>query len=317
MWNIAKDKEAFYIKVGIPGGLLYYRYDAFINTFFEELGIESVFSTETNKEILDMGVNCCVDDACLPMKIFHGHAAALNEQCDYLLIPRIMRCEKNDSICPKFCGLPEMVVNGIKRKEGVISYPLYMNRNRDIKHYLKKIGKDLGCQESKTMSAYRKAVNGQRQKIKGIKDEGYPFTIFLGGHPYNIYDKFANMNLINKLHSYGIGVITEEQVHDHKKDIEIDALMKKPYWLFYRNNYGAGRYLVKNQVIDGIVYISSFSCGIDSISIEMLKNDISDFPFLILKIDEHSGEAGMNTRIEAFADMLERRKLHWKSPFLI
>ena len=41
--------------------------------------------------------------------------------------------------------------------------------------------------------------------------------------------------------------------------------------------------------------------------IELVKNRLSDFPFLILKIDEHTGEAGFNTRIEAFVDMLERR----------
>ncbi len=307
---LLKLKEVFSIKVGIPGGLLYYRYETFINTFLEELEIESIFSTETNKEILDMGVSCCVNDACLPMKIFHGHAAALNEKCDYLLIPRIMKCENSESICPKFCGLPEMVMSGIKRKEGVITYPLYLNRNKEIKHYLRKIGKDLEIQENKIMAAYKKAVNNHKLQIQGIKDQGYRFTIFLGGHPYNLYDRFANMNLIHKLHSYGIGVITEERVSDNEKEAEIKPLMKKPYWLFYKNNYGAGKYLVKDQGIDGIIYISSFSCGIDSITIEMLKNDIGEFPFLILKIDEHSGEAGIDTRIEAFADMLERRKLH-------
>ena len=29
---------------------------------------------------------------------------------------------------------------------------------------------------------------------------------------------------------------------------------------------------------------------------------------MVLKIDEHTGEAGLETRIEAFVDMLERRK---------
>jgi len=303
-------KEVSDIKVGIPGGLLYYRYETLIHTLLNELDIECIFSTETNREILDMGINCCVNEACLPMKIFHGHASNLKNKCDLLWIPRIMRGNGNEAICPKFCGLPEMVKSGIKRREGIIDYPLYLNCSRAIRYYLKKLSKDFGCREDKIYKAFNKAATAYGQEEKGIRDKRYPFTIFLGGHPYNIYDNFANMNLIDKLHSYGIGVITEEQISSHRKEEEIKHLMKKPYWLFYKNNYGAGKYLVKNQRINGIVYISSFSCGIDSITIELLKNDIEDFPLLILKVDEHTGEAGMNTRIEAFADMLERRKVH-------
>ena len=33
-----------------------------------------------------------------------------------------------------------------------------------------------------------------------------------------------------------------------------------------------------------------------------------DLPTLHLAIDEHSGEAGLVTRVEAFVDVLERRK---------
>ena len=298
------------IKVGIPGGLLYYRYDTFINTFFDELEIDTVYSLETTKKILDMGVNCCVNEACLPMKIFHGHALNLKNQCDFLFIPRIMRCEKNEFICPKFCGLPEMVMSGIKRYDNVISYPIKMNRPYDLINHFIKIGKSLNVKEYKTISAFQKAVKKHNEKKKGIHDIGYKHNVFLGGHPYNIYDSYANMNLIDKLHSYGIGVITEECVDYKDKEEETKGFIKKPYWVFFKNNYGAGKYLADHGQIDGIVYISSFSCGIDSISVEILKNNVDHFPFLVIKVDEHTGEAGIDTRIEAFADMLERRRLH-------
>lgn len=298
------------IKVGIPGGLLYYRYDTFIHTFFESLDIECEYSTETNKKILDMGVKKCVDEACLPIKIYHGHAENLKNKCDYLIIPRIMTCEKNESICPKFCGLPEMVKSGIKRHENIIDYPIHMNKTYDLIQYFLKVGQALGVKEYKTIKALKNAYDKHQQKIKGIQDEEYQHTIFLGGHPYNIYDSFANMNLIQKLHEHQIGVITEERVSDYEKQQELKHLIKKPYWLFFKNNYGASKVLAKKDRIDGVVYISSFSCGIDSITIEMMKNNLPDLPFLVLKIDEQTGEAGMNTRIEAFADMLERRRYH-------
>ncbi|MCG8485134.1 MAG: acyl-CoA dehydratase activase-related protein [Clostridia bacterium] len=303
-------EEALSIKVGIPGGLLYYRYDTFIHTFFDSLEIECEYSIKKKKKILDMGVKNCVDEACLPMKIYHGHAQNLKNNCDYLYIPRIMTCENNESICPKFCGLPEMVMSGIKRHNNVIDDPIHMKKNHDLVQYFLKIGQALGVKERKTIKAYKNAYNKHQHKIKGIFDEGYQHTVFLGGHPYNIYDSFANMNLIQKLREHQIGIITEERVNRKDKDHELGHLIKKPYWLFFRNNYGASKYLARNAHIDGIVYISSFSCGIDSITIEMMKNNLPNLPFLVLKIDEHTGEAGMNTRIEAFADMLERRRFH-------
>ena len=59
---------------------------------------------------------------------------------------------------------------------------------------------------------------------------------------------------------------------------------------------------------DGMIYLSSFSCGIDSVVTELIKIELGDFPFMVLKLDEHTGEAGYNTRLEAFADMLKRRR---------
>ncbi|HHY99996.1 MAG TPA: 2-hydroxyglutaryl-CoA dehydratase, partial [Tissierellia bacterium] len=88
---------------------------------------------------------------------------------------------------------------------------------------------------------------------------------------------------------------------------EADNLYKRPFWTFVRENYGFALNSAKEKKVDGIIYVSSFNCGTDSVIIELIKNGLPDFPFLILKIDEHTGEAGINTRIEAFRDMLERR----------
>jgi predicted nucleotide-binding protein (sugar kinase/HSP70/actin superfamily) len=63
--------------------------------------------------------------------------------------------------------------------------------------------------------------------------------------------------------------------------------------------------LIKKKEINGIIYISSFCCGTDSIIIEMIKNRLGNFPLLVLKIDEQTGEAGYNTRLEAFREVLK------------
>jgi predicted nucleotide-binding protein (sugar kinase/HSP70/actin superfamily) len=115
------------------------------------------------------------------------------------------------------------------------------------------------------------------------------------------------MSLIKKLNKLGIGITTEEYVDKQYIDKQVSTLFKRPFWTFARNTFGFSTYLAETGSIDGIIYISSFACGIDSVVIELIKNRLPEFPMLILKIDEQTGEAGFDTRIEAFSDMLERR----------
>lgn len=101
-------------------------------TFFTELGAETIVSEDTNKSILDLGVKHCVDEACMPVKVFHGHVASLRDKCDAILIPRIMQIRKREYICPKFCGLPEMVVYNIPDLPAVISEPIYATDDKRL-----------------------------------------------------------------------------------------------------------------------------------------------------------------------------------------
>lgn len=293
------------MKIGIPGGLLYYRYEPFIRTFFNELNICAEYSTVSNKEILDLGVRNCIDEACLPMKVFHGHVSKLGKACDHIVVPRIMTCEFGESICPKFRGLPELVESGTGLSNLIFTEPMYLHDRNKLKRILKKSCHKIGVPDFRTEKAIQAALENQRNTSCGINDSGYRYRIFLAGHPYNIYDSFVNLNLIKKLHDLDIGVITEEWVSRTEMLYELEGLLKRPYWLFFIHNYASALALMRRKEIDGIVYVSSFCCGTDSVTVDMLRNRIGSFPFLVLKIDEQTGEAGYNTRLEAFREVLK------------
>ncbi|MCM8709723.1 acyl-CoA dehydratase activase-related protein [Clostridium sp. SYSU_GA19001] len=295
------------MKVGIPKGLLYYKYYPFFHIFFTELGAEVVTSSDTTKEILDEGVKCCVDEACLPIKIFHGHVSLLKDKCDIMVIPRIMQIRKREYICPKFCGLPEMILNSISDMPKVITAPIYATSHNKLNSWAKEAGKEITKDKWVIQKAFDTALREQLRFVTGIKNENYNINVALAGHPYNIYDSFINMNIVKKLNKLGVGVITEEYVDDESIEDEVKTLYKKPFWTFARNAYGFATHSVNKKMINGIIYISSFACGIDSVIVELIKDKIGDFPFMILKVDEHTGEAGLDTRVEAFVDMLERR----------
>jgi predicted nucleotide-binding protein (sugar kinase/HSP70/actin superfamily) len=297
----------FYMKLGIPKGLLYYKYYPFIDSFLEELQVDFITSQDTNKEILDLGVKNAIDDACLPIKIFHGHVASLKDKCDAILVPRFMSTAKGEYICPKFCGLPEMISNSIPGLPRLIVEPIYGLDQKQLYNFANKMAKKMELDNHRIKKAFMTALSKQREFNMKKLIPNNKYKIALVGHPYNIFDKYMNMDIINKLNKINISAVTEDYVEESNINEEIKDLFKKPFWYFARNSYGFASYVSKNKLVDGIIYISSFACGIDSIVIELIKDKVKDIPVLVLKIDEQTGEAGFDTRIEAFTDMLERR----------
>lgn len=145
--------------VGIPKGLLYWKYGFGIEAFLKELGVEYIISPDTNRDILDRGVNTCVDDACLPVKIFHGHVHWLKDKCDLIITPRIMKVAHREFICPKFCGLIEMLKNSIEGLPAITEAPANMDTREDILRWLMSVGKLLNCNRREIINAYKKSLH--------------------------------------------------------------------------------------------------------------------------------------------------------------
>lgn len=300
------------MKIGIPQGLLFRRYEPTIRHFVNELQLDAVYSGPTTRDILEQGIRTCVDEACLPIKIFHGHVAKLRGECDKIAVPRLMKCEFGESICPKFAGLPELVKSGSGKDDLIFTSPLFLNDPKRLMKTLIRDGEAIGLKASQM----KNAIKGfQTASPKGTGNllllplrEGT--RVGLLGHPYNTGDPFANRNLIHKLRGLGLDVITGEEITILDPNLAFSGLLKQPYWLFFRESYSKAMWLSEHRLVDGIVYVSSFNCGTDSVTIEMIRNGRKEMPLLVIKLDEHTGEAGLDTRIEAFADLLERRKKH-------
>jgi predicted nucleotide-binding protein (sugar kinase/HSP70/actin superfamily) len=79
-------------------------------------------------------------------------------------------------------------------------------------------------------------------------------------------------------------------------------------WVYERELYNAFRFLLGR--VDGMCMLVSMGCGPDSLVAEFMREEATsrDLPFLELVIDEHTGTAGLVTRIEAFLELAERRK---------
>ncbi|HOM02203.1 MAG TPA: acyl-CoA dehydratase activase-related protein [Acetivibrio sp.] len=317
------------VKVGIPRALFYYRYYPLWKTFFEELNTQVVLSDDTTSKILDEGTKACVAEACLPVKIFYGHVMNIKDKVDYLFVPRFTSISKKEYICPKFGGLPDMIRNSIKNLPPLIDTEINLRKSK--KNAIKaamEIGSFFTEDKRKIKNAYKKALKSFGEfdekikkgmlatdildrKFNVIKKSNEPLlNILVIGHVYNLYDSFINMDMIEKLRKKGAQITTIDMVEEDIIRKNACTLPKRMFWNFGSRAFGSTMHFLEREDIDGIIYLMSFGCGIDSFVCDLIERKIrktKDIPFIILTLDEHSGQAGMDTRLEAFIDMIRWR----------
>lgn len=303
---------------GIPQGLYYHQFFPMWKTFFEEVGAEIVFSGNTTKTILNMGIQSCVGEACLPVKVFHGHVKKLSDKVDCLIIPRFTSISKGEYICPEFGGLPDMVRHSIKYLPEIvdIEVDLHKHPGEAIKCAMS-IGLKF-CSNKRiikrsfdhAMQSFR-AHDPSKPYINNCIGTGYAQAtapaIAVIGHAYNIYDSFINMNLLKKLQNEGLDVLTLEAFDGSFLNRNAGTLHKKMFWNFGRKVMGSTYEIMKRNNIKGVLFVTSFGCGVDSFVFDLAQRALrreTDIPSMLLTLDEHSGEAGLNTRIEAFSDII-------------
>ena len=305
------------INVGIPRALYYYRYFSFWNAFLMELGAEITVSEPTTQNIMNSGVKCCVDEACMPVKLYHGHVLNLADRVDYIFIPRFTSVSKKEYICPKFGGLPDMVRRNIKNLPPLIDVEINMvkHRRKSLEAAVK-AGSYICSSRKKIKNSYVKALASYREhrcRLKGqaCDEKKSRFRVLLLGHSYNIYDPGINMNMVSKLEKKGVEIMTLDMFDNRILRQNAGQLLKPMFWNYGTRAVGCIYEVIKSSNLDGIIYLMSFGCGIDSFVSNMAERRIrrsTDFPYMNLNIDEHTGEAGLDTRLEAFVDMLEWRK---------
>jgi predicted nucleotide-binding protein (sugar kinase/HSP70/actin superfamily) len=183
----------------------------------------------------------------------------------------------------------------------------------------------LGKRSKEIKQAYQKgkqAYQASREKVERgetvselfLKPEGedqWPKKIAVVGHPYCLYDPYFNFNLLKILGDAHISVYTQERVRGEDVDREIERFRKDIYWSSGREILGASLHFLHSGQVDGLIYLTCFACGIDSMIEPLVSHQVQEngkILYLCLMIDEHTGPAGVMTRLEAFLETMERRK---------
>jgi predicted nucleotide-binding protein (sugar kinase/HSP70/actin superfamily) len=297
--------------IGIPKALIYWKRPYFWESFFENLGFEVLVSPETNKEIVEEGVKVSDPENCFSNKVYWGHLLWLDGKCDLIFVPRLKANEEKLEYCPKFFGLPDLAKILVKTP---ILTETFDPRKEKTEKTFEKLGKKL----KKNIREVKKALESSLLKGKELKEEetreffekihSEKRKIILISHPYNLYDEYVNLRMKENLEKLGAEPIFIDRVpislsqHNNRHQ---SAATIKFHWEFGKEIMEKIQEIL-NYKINGVVEVSSFACGCDAVLKEFVEKEFkkAKIPFLYLLIDEHTGEAGLQTRLEAFMDTL-------------
>ncbi len=324
-------------KVGLPRALLYYKFEPMWRTFFEELGAEVIVSPETTKTIKDLAVRYAPDEDCYSTKLYFGHAIYLKDKVDYFFIPRFGSDHEVNVGCPKFIGLAQ-VLDSLFPDFPEIIMPYYSQAKanhgkRRLLRIIFEIGLKFTYNPLKIIKAGIRAFKAQREyeeqlhiseqqlenwiksqiflnEKPNLKMRKKPLKLALVGHPYVLNDNLSNLDIRENLSQKGVDIITSLQMPRSTIEDQMEKLDFNLYFNYEREILGTIMYFLENNTIDGILQLAIFSCGPDSIALELASRYSRrqpETPLLQLVIDELSSEVGFSTRIEAFIDMIDRR----------
>lgn len=316
-------------RVGIPAGLFYHYYYPLWKTFFADLGAEVIRSPLTNRQTVEKGIATALDEACFPIKVYFGHVRELCElNPDYLFLPRLVSVEARSYICPKFMGLPDMIKASLPDLPPVIDMVVDMSVNKkSLEQEIKRVGNIFTANEKAIWQAYqhgREELYKCRQLLANGFSSSEAIAVWEGqkvslptatdlqlgvlGHGYSLYDHCISMNLIGHLRQMGCRVKLVEGCNRDEIEKAAASLSKRVFWTLGRQNVGAALHMAAADDIDGLVYLACFGCGPDSMIKDLIERRSNGKPLITITIDEHTGEAGLLTRLEAFCDMLRRRR---------
>ena len=298
------------IKIGIPRSFLYYRNYILWKNFFEIIGCNIVLSPNTDSDIVKVGSKLSVDESCLPSKIYLGHINYLIDKCDYVLIPRIYSYGRKKRVCVKFNGIYDVVnnifpdikildynIDNLKFKYelfGFIKMGLKLNRNifRIIYAYI--IGKIKEYKYNKTLILKQdKVMRSNRLKV------------LIVSHPYIVYDKYLSSNIINYLKDEDIDILYSDRMNRKKSIYYAEEESNTLYFLYSKENIGSAFYY--KDLVDGIIFLSSFPCGVDSLVNELVIRKIDNVPCINIILDDSTSTGGLYTRLESFVDIINAR----------
>ncbi len=324
------------MRVGVPRCLSFYYLFPLYRTFLRELGIDFAETSVSTLKDLDNLRLCPTDEPCVSVKVSFAHSANLLAQgADALFVPTVVSIERDNYCCPKMMGLPYMLKAAFELSDSQMISPLidFKDNPHTWPATWIQAGIDMGVRNKrKVRNALRKGIEAWRSTDRKMHQFGLPINTFLDnprpapdfkfdsevdtrpvtaimGHAYILNDIFGK-TIIRYVSEHGPVVFPEMVSREISRKCMETIFEGEKMWAFEGHILGSCLHLIRTQKIDRLILITAFSCGplsiIENYIIE--ETDKYRIPLLYLSVDEHTGEAGLITRLEAFMDACKARQ---------
>jgi len=293
--------------IGIPRALTTHSLYPLYATFFSALGMEAVLSAVDPRGDLKSHSGFC-----LPAQIAHGAVLDLAQKgVRVVFLPQVARMPQNETckdsyLCPITQAGPYFLAKAFPDVHFLSPVLDFTNGYTASMAMIEMAVRPLGVSQELASKAWALAVVAQteaecalmemgRQALAQALADGKP-AVLLAGHSYNAYTPEASQSVGKKLSSMGVQVIPA------------DCLMPvgagPTVWHFANQILNAAS-LTKQHPNLFLLSIGNFSCTIDAFTHALLASELGSKPYLILEIDAHTADAGVQTRLEAFLDIVQ------------
>ena len=302
-------------KVRMNRSFLVNSYFPFYRTYFDRLGFDLVLPGRVDPE----GVSRKKSSFCYPVEIAHGFVnEMLKIKADYTFLPHLKGIPSGEGDVSCTCvfvqGEPYYLkstfgeLDSSRTLSPVIDFSESFSRNR--KNFAK-IARQLGCSGREGRQAFEAAYKAQQQNRIAMKVMGEQFLaelkknpedigIVLFGRPYNSFVPEANKGITLKFASRNVRIIPFDMLPYGEEGLGEESNM---YWAMGNMLMKCARFVRSHPQLFG-TYITNFSCGPDSFVVTYFRDIMARKPSLTLELDSHTADAGIETRIEAFLDIV-------------
>jgi predicted CoA-substrate-specific enzyme activase len=293
-------------RLGIPRALTTHSLYPLYATFFAALGMEVVLS-----EVDPHGDLKANSGFCFPVQLAHGAVMDLARRAvDWVLLPHVTRMPqptacRDSFLCPITQAGPYFLAKAFPDIR-FLSPLLDFTRGYAACPALVELAVgELGLPREVAQPAWDAAVRAQsaaesalrelgRQALARALRDGQP-AILLVGHSYNAFTPEGSQSVGKKLSSMGLTVIPADC---------LAAVGDGPTAWHFPNQILNAAALARQHPHLFLLCVSNFSCTIDAFTQAALTSELGAKPYLILEIDAHTADAGVQTRLEAFLDIV-------------
>ena len=308
--------------IGLPRALFFYDLLPFWAAYFNALRFRVKLSDPTNKKLIREGLEVIVTETCFPIKAAHGHVLNLiNKNIQTIFFPSLINFTQpqpnipQSFACPYVQSFPYTIQSAINFKEHGVDFihlPLFMAKNPDqLGKELIPLMKRLKKNKKEHCEAIVKAFQAQQKFTEALRQRGKEILARLDpkekacvivSRAYNGCDPGINLRIPVKLREMGVKAIPLDMLP--LDEVDISKKWGGMYWAYGQKILAAAQIIKKDHRLFPI-YITNFSCGPDSFISHYFQKELDEKPFLQLEVDEHSADAGVITRLEAFLDSLK------------